>query len=149
MRINETKTVSVGKSVCLFGFFGGFFFIRKVFHSYWNVTIAVDRLQWQLCSEVYCRTNTYPCLIRHSSFYVRYNTWFVFPLYIAWCGRPVYRQKKLTFAKIDLSYRKAFRFNVFKQSFIYTMCILSASSNFDASHSPKLHCYEITHTEQC
>ena len=54
------------------------------------------------------------------------NTWFVSPLYIT-----------------------CFTFNVFKQSFINTMHYLYSSSDFDASNSPKLHFFEITHTMQC
>ena len=38
-------------------------------------------------------------------------------------------------------------FNVFKQSFICIMHNLYPS--FDAINSPKLFCFEITHTKQC
>ena len=74
------------------------------------------------------------------------NTWFVSPLYILRCGRLVYRLEKLTLAKIDLKNRKSFMFNVFKQSFIYIMHNLYPY--FDSSNSPKLYCFEITHTKQ-
>ena len=76
-------------------------------------------------------------------------TWFVSPLYIMWCGRLVYRLQKLTLAKIDLKNRKSLMFNVFKQLFIYTMYNLHPSFDFHAFNSPKLHCFEITHTQSC
>ena len=71
------------------------------------------------------------------------NTWFVSPLYILRCGCLVYRLEKLTLAKIDLKNRKSM-FNVFRQSFVYI--IHNLFPYFDASNSPKLYCFEITHT---
>ena len=76
------------------------------------------------------------------------NTWFVSLLYIMWCGHLVYRLEKLTPAKIELK-NQTFMLNVFKKAFIYTMRSLYSSFDFDASNSPKLHCFEITHTKQC
>ena len=108
----------------------------------WNLTTCTfamllflsDKITPQQCIDTWILL--YHTTIRQSSTdsgaYIKTrmydNTWFVSPLYIT-CT--------------------CFMFNVFKQSFINTMHYLYSSFDFDASNSPKLHFFEITHTMQC
>ena len=56
---------------------------------------------------------------------------------------------RLTLARIDPKNKKSFMFNIFKQLHFYTMHNLYPSFDFDATNSPRLHCFGRIHTKQC
>ena len=76
------------------------------------------------------------------------NTWFSSLLYMTWCSRLVYRLGKHTLAKIKIDLKiESLVCKKFSSSRLFKQCtIFNPSFYFDASNSPKLHCFEKTHT---